>query len=554
MSSEVTRVHGEDGVDWWRHAVIYQVYPRSFADSDGDGMGDLPGIISRLPYLAELGVDALWLNPFYTSPQNDAGYDVADYDVVDPRFGTTADAERLIDTAHSLGLRVIFDIVPNHTSSEHRWFVEALRTPPGTGIWSRYHCARGRGENGEEPPNDWLSVFGGLAWTQIPDPTTGEPSGWWYLHLFDSTQPDVNWSDPQVWAEHERVMRFWFDRGVDGFRIDVAHGLVKAEGYPDSGEFAGMYGLENDVLVLPQWDQPGVHDIYRSWRAVADSYDPPRVFCGEVVVSTPEAHSMYLRPDELHTAFNFHYLRSRWDAGHLREVIDHSLDSAGRVGAPCTWVLSNHDIRRHATRLAPQHPDGTLDEIRGLARARAASLIMLALPGSAYLYQGEELGLPEIVDLPDEVREDPTFHRTNGEVIGRDGCRVPIPWTSDGDSFGFSDTGVAWLPQPELFGALSVAAQTGVSGSTLEMYRSALRLRRLLGLGEGTLSWLDSPTMTLAFQRSSSAPQPVVAVANLGEEPLTWPATELLIASAPEVAFSGGQVTLPPDSAAWVRS
>jgi alpha-glucosidase len=534
--------------DWWRHAVIYQVYPRSFADANGDGMGDLPGIIDRLPYLAALGVDALWLNPFYASPQHDAGYDVADYRRADERFGETADAERLIATAHDLGMRVIFDIVPNHTSSEHPWFVEALRTPPGSGIWSRYHCVRGRGPNGEQPPNDWLSVFGGLAWTQIPDPSTGEPSGWWYLHLFDSAQPDLNWNDPEVRDEHERVLRHWFDRGVDGFRIDVAHGLVKTEGYPDSGEHPDMYGLENEVLVLPQWDQPGVHDIYRAWRRVADSYDPPRVFCGEVVVATPESHSMYLRPDELHTAFNFHYLRSRWEAAHLREVIDHSLETAAQVGAPCTWVLSNHDIRRHATRLAPETGDDDVDAARGLARARAASLIMLALPGSAYLYQGEELGLPEVMDIPEDKREDPTFHRTNGEVVGRDGCRVPIPWRTTGASFGFSDTGASWLPQPEYFGELSVEAQAGSAGSTLEMYREALRLRRQLSPGEGTLSWLDSPEDTLAFTINN-----VTVVAAMGEQPLAWPAAELLLASSPDVVVVDGQITLPPDTAAWLR-
>lgn len=541
--------------DWWRHAVIYQVYPRSFADSDGDGMGDLPGVIDRLPYLAELGVDALWLNPFYTSPQKDAGYDVADYRQVDPRFGTTADAERLIDAAHALGLRVIFDIVPNHTSSAHPWFVEALATPPGTGIWSRYHCVRGRGEHGQDPPNDWLSVFGGLAWTQIPDPTTGEPSGWWYLHLFDTAQPDLNWNDPEVGAEHERVLRFWFDRGVDGFRIDVAHGLVKTEGYPMSGEQPGMYGLELDVLELPQWDQPGVHEVYRAWRTVADSYDPPRTFCGEVVVATPEAHAMYLRPDELHTAFNFHYLRTRWEAAHLREVIDHSLATAGSVGAPCTWVLSNHDVRRHATRFAPVDDQGTLDEERGRARARAATLVMLGLPGSAYLYQGEELGLPEVIDLPASARQDPTFLRTDGEVIGRDGCRVPIPWTTTPPSFGFSPTGTSWLPQPENFSSMSVAAQDGVEGSTLQMYRDALGIRRTLHLGEGSLQWHDSPPDTVAFTRQTTSTEAaVVVVANLGETAITWPADTLVLGSSPEVTVVDGVATLPPDTAAWLQS
>jgi alpha-glucosidase len=535
--------------DWWRHAVIYQVYPRSFADANGDGMGDLAGIMSRLPYLAELGVDAVWLNPFYASPQHDAGYDVADYRRVDDLFGSLDDAERLIDTAHALGLRIIFDIVPNHTSIEHAWFIEALATPPGTGIWSRYHCVRGGGADGQEPPNDWLSVFGGEAWTQITDPTTGTPSGWWYLHLFDSSQPDLNWNDPEVWAEHERVLRFWFDRGVDGFRIDVAHGLIKTEGYPISGEQPGMYSLEFDTPVLPQWDQPGVHEVYRAWRKIADSYDPPRTFCGEVVVSTPDSQALYLRPDELHTAFNFHYLRTRWDAAHLREVIDQSLATAGQVGAPCTWVLSNHDVRRHVTRLAPVDGDGDLDLDCGLARARAATLIMLALPGSAYLYQGEELGLPEVIDLPAHARQDPAFRRTGGEVIGRDGCRVPIPWDPQAPSFGFGSGENSWLPQPDYFAQLSVAAQTGVADSTLEMYRAALHLRRQLGaFTEADLIWLDSPEDVVAFTRDD-----IVVIANMGDDPITWPAAELLLASGPRVHFTDGEVTLGPDSAAWLR-
>ena len=537
-------------LDWWRHAVIYQVYPRSFADANGDGMGDLAGIISRLPYLAELGVDAVWLNPFYASPQHDAGYDVADYRRVDDRFGTLADAEQLIESAHALGLRVIFDIVPNHTSREHAWFVEALATPPGTGIWSRYHCVRGRGPDGQEPPNDWLSVFGGEAWTQITDPATGADSGWWYLHLFDSSQPDLNWNDPEVWAEHERVLRFWFDRGVDGFRIDVAHGLIKTDGYPMSGEQPGIYSLELDTPVLPQWDQPGVHEVYRTWRAIADSYDPPRTFCGEVVVSTPQSQALYLRPDELHTAFNFHYLRTRWDAPHLREVIDQSLATAGQVGAPCTWVLSNHDVRRHVTRLAPLNADDTEDLVRGRARARAASLVMLGLPGSAYLYQGEELGLPEILDLPADARQDPTFLRTGGEVIGRDGCRVPIPWEGTAASYGFGPSESSWLPQPDFFAEVSVAAQTGVSDSTLEMYRSALRIRRERAeFTAADLTWLESPTDVVAFARDD-----VTVVANMGEEPITWPAEELLIASSPSVTFADGTVTVPPETAVWLSA
>lgn len=537
---------------WWRSAVIYQVYPRSFADADGDGMGDLPGVISRLPYLADLGVDALWLNPFYRSPQNDAGYDVADYREVDPRFGTTENAEHLIFAAHALGLRIIFDIVPNHTSSEHAWFAEALRTPPGTGIWNRYHCVRGRGANSQLPPNDWMSVFGGDGWTQIADPDSGAPSGWWYLHLFDSTQPDLNWNDAEVRIEHEDVLRFWFDRGVDGFRIDVAHGLVKAPNYPMSGEGPNVLGVVGEVPVRPQWDQPGVHEVYRSWRAIADSYDPPRAFCGEVWVSTPEAHALYLRPDELHTAFNFHYLRTRWDAQQLREIIDHSLAVAGRVDAPCTWVLSNHDVWRHTTRLAPVLEDGTHDLEEGVLRARAATLAMLALPGSAYLYQGEELGLPEVLDIPDVFREDPVFHRTDGEALGRDGCRVPLPWSGTEPSFGFSPGDASWLPQPSSWAALTVAAQSGIADSTLEMYRAALRLRHNeSALGDGPMQWLESPTDVVAFTRPGSPD--VVCVMNLGTTATRWPTHELLLASDPRVTHEGTEIVLPPSTAAWLR-
>ena len=536
---------------WWRTAVIYQVYPRSFADANGDGMGDLRGVINHLPYLAELGVDALWLNPFYRSPQNDAGYDVADYDTVDPIFGSTADAEELIVAAHNLNLKVIFDIVPNHTSSEHAWFQQALTTAPGTGIWDRYHCVRGSGKNGTEPPNDWRSVFGGPAWTQIVNDADQEPTGWGYLHLFDATQPDVNWNSPAVRAEHERVLTYWFDRGVDGFRIDVAHGLVKTAGYPDSGEQERVLGIDDDVPVLPQWDQPGVHDVYRSWRQLADSYTPPRMFCGEALVSTPEAHAQYLREDELHTAFNFHYLRTRWDAPHLKETIDHSLVTADSVGAPCTWVLSNHDVRRHVTRLAPRDENGGYDTGVGVQRARAASLIMLALPGSAYLYQGEELGLPEVLDLPDERRQDPVFIRTGGQSLGRDGCRVPLPWTSTGDTFGFSSGHASWLPQPDYFAELSVDAQDGDPDSTLEMYRRALALRaQSSAMHSPRMRWLDSGEDVIRFTRLGT--RSIEVAANLGREDVIIPAAELLLGSSPTVTFGDSHITLPPNTAVWL--
>ncbi|MEZ5115725.1 MAG: glycoside hydrolase family 13 protein [Candidatus Nanopelagicales bacterium] len=557
---------------WWRDAVIYQIYPRSFADANGDGMGDMAGIRSRLPYLRDLGVDAIWISPFYRSPMNDAGYDVADYETVDPSLGTTEDAELLIREAHDLGIRVIFDIVPNHTSSEHPWFQEALRTPPGEGMWARYHCLPGRGEHGEEPPNDWRCTFGGIAWTQIPD-AEGNPTGWWYLHLFDHTQPDVNWENPDVRAEYERVLRHWFDRGVDGFRIDVAHGLVKAPGYPPSGETEdNIMGVMGEIPEQPQWDQPGVHEVFREWRAVADSYDPPKVFVGEVWVGSPERLARYLRPDELHTAFNFDYLKTPWWSDGMRQVIDSTTESAGLVGAPCTWVLSNHDVWRHATRLAPIDQDGVIDAERGLARARAGTLFMLALPGSAYVYQGEELGLPEVLDIPAEDRQDPVFFRTGGVALGRDGCRVPLPWSGTEPSYGFGPGPLSWLPQPPIWADLSVERQTGDPGSTLELYRTALAVRRAEpALGDGDWSWreLKHPhgRHLLAVERPArDGGGGVLAVVNVGKDVATLPAswgTEVLVASGDGVAVvtSGdaedeglAAVALAPETAVWLRA
>ncbi len=444
--------------DWWRNAVIYQVYPKSWADSDGDGFGDITGIRSRLAHLARLGVDAVWFSPWYTSPQADGGYDVADFRGIDPMFGDVADVEALVAEAHDLGIKVIVDIVPNHSSDQHVFFQEALASEPGSPAWQRYHCVRGA-DDGASPPNDWRSAFGGSAWDPILD-ASGQPSGWWYLHLFDSAQPDFNWDHPDVRADFEATLRFWFDRGIDGFRIDVATGLVKSPGYPRSGEDQGP-DLAFGEGHLPQWDQPGVHEIWREWRRVSNAYHPPRIFVGEVWVGSDEALAAYIRPDELHTAFNFDYLKCRWDARQMRAVIDRSLHTTASVGAPTTWVLENHDVPRVRTKYAveaagagmPQSntapvPRVAADDARGLARARAGLVFMLGLPGSAYLYQGQELGLEEVLDLPPAARQDPAFRRTNGAEGFRDGCRVPMPWTREGASFGFSPTGQSWLPMP----------------------------------------------------------------------------------------------------------
>ncbi|GAA2657615.1 glycoside hydrolase family 13 protein [Paractinoplanes durhamensis] len=504
---------------WWRHAVIYQVYVWSFADADGDGIGDLPGVRSRLPYLRDLGVDAIWLNPFYPSPQADNGYDVADYRDVDPRFGTLADLDALFADAHALGLRVIIDLVPNHTSHLHPWFLADRR--------DRYLFRDGRGD---EPPNNWRSAFGGPAWTRVAD-------GQWYLHLFAAEQPDLDWTNPAVRAEFEDILRFWFDRGADGFRIDVAHGLAKDPQMPDLTE--GHVDVGYAAVGHPYFDLDEVHDVYRDWRRISDSYAGDRVFVGEIWVQSAERLALYLRPDELHTAFNFSFLTAPWDAKALRAAIDNTLRSLASVGAPPTWVLSNHDVVRHVTR----YGGGAI----GLRRARAAVLLMLALPGSAYVYQGEELGLPEVTDLPDDVRRDPTFLRTGGRELGRDGCRVPLPWSGSSPSYGFGPGPAAWLPQPESWAAHTAERQDGDPASMLNLYRAALRHRLPCfgSFGDGSLTWLPSAPDVLAFRRGPGA----VCVVNVGDDPAPLPSLggTLVLASDPSVTAE----TIGGASAAW---
>jgi alpha-glucosidase len=533
---------------WWRDAVIYQVYPRSFADADGDGMGDLPGLTSRLDHLVELGVDALWLSPFYRSPQVDAGYDVADYRDVDPRFGTLADFDALVAAAQPRGLRIIVDLVPNHTSVAHEWFQEALAAGPGSAARDRYHFRKGLGAEGEEPPNKWQSVFGGPAWTRVDD------GGEWYLHMFDASQPDLNWDLPEVRAEFEDVLRFWLDRGVAGFRVDVAHGLVKESGLPDWDvpQVVITTAGPPDRRTAPMWDQDGVHDIYRSWRRLLDSYGDDRIMVGEAWVSPPERLARYIRPDEMHQAFNFAYLMAGWTAAAQRDAIEGSLAGAGSVGAVTTWVLSNHDVVRHASRLgyATSHAaqggigidDPQPDRALGLRRARAATLLMLALPGSAYLYQGEELGLPEDTTLPDEARQDPTWRRSGHTVRGRDGCRVPIPWEADAPSYGFGPSADSWLPQPPVWASYALDRQRGTPGSTFELYRAALQLRRQHRLGLGSVDWL--PGDVLAFVNGD-----LTVITNFGPAPAPLPPGEVLLASG-DLAADG---TLPPDTTAWLR-
>ncbi|HEY0636659.1 MAG TPA: glycoside hydrolase family 13 protein [Pseudonocardiaceae bacterium] len=545
---------------WWRDAVIYQVYIRSFADGDGDGLGDIAGLRARLDHIAGLGVDAVWINPWYPSPMADAGYDVSDYRDIDPRFGTLAAAEQFIREAHDRGLRVLLDIVPNHTSSEHPWFRAALAAPPGSPERDRYLFREGRGAAGELPPNDWASVFGGPAWTRVAD-------GQWYLHLFDPAQPDLDWEHPQVRAEFVETLRFWFDRGVDGFRIDVAHSLIKQPGLPDVGgrKYPPDLVEVDGTLVRPaweahpHWDRDEVHEVYREWRALADSYDPPRVFVAEAWVHEPERLSLYLRPDELHTAFNFGYLVTPWQASAMRKAIEETLVEHTAVGAAPTWVLSNHDVARHVSRYArlEQVPgvfqlSGLLgrpyDLALGTRRARAAVLLTMALPGSAYVYQGEELGLPEVEDLPKSALQDPTWERSGHRDRGRDGCRVPLPWAGSEPPYAFGPGDTTWLPQPADWGPLTADAQDGDPSSMLELYRAALRLRRSHpALGDGTLAFRgDLGDDVVAFDRSPG----FTCVVNLGASPVALPAgAEVLLASGP---LTGSE--LPADTAAWLST
>jgi alpha-glucosidase len=603
---------------WWADAVVYQIYPRSFADANGDGMGDLRGVTARLEYLRELGVNAVWLSPFYKSPQADAGYDVADYREIDPLFGTLADFDEMLQKAHRLGLKVIVDLVPNHTSDEHAWFQEALASPPGSAARERYIFRPGKDAvpgfgDGSLPPNNWKSIFGGPAWTRVRE-ADGKP-GEWYLHLFDTKQPDLNWENPEVWEEMRSVLRFWLDRGVDGFRVDVAHGMVKEAGLPDwEGAAAMVEGAvdapgahteaqephtahphpsdgtadEHEVLSplyppAPFFDQDGVHEIYRDWNRVLGEYDGDRMLVAEAWVEPAERLARYIRKDEMQQAFNFDFLLAGWNAPRTAAAIEASLDAAGSVDAPSTWVLSNHDTVRHTSRFGLPDPttfpkgiaaeDEQPDAELGLARARAATMVAFALPGSAYLYQGEELGLPEHTHLPAEARQDPSFFRTKGVERGRDGCRVPLPWKSDEPGYGFAeayrpggqeaDGGAAgsgpaapWLPQPESFGKLAADRQAGVEGSTLETYRAALAFRAEHRLGSGSFCWADvhSPgDGLLAFHNGDA-----LVLANMGTSPVPLPeGYRVAVASTPdavaqEAGTAGNTAQLAPNSAAYL--
>ncbi len=535
----------DNTANWWRQAAVYQIYPRSFADSNADSLGDLPGVASRVDYLRDLGIDAVWLSPFYPSALADGGYDVDDYRNVDPRLGTLADFDAMTAALHAAGIKVIVDIVPNHSSNLHQWFREALASPKGSAARDRYIFRDGVGEHGELPPADWESVFGGPSWSPVGD-------GQWYLHLFAPEQPDFNWENPQVREDFLKTLRFWSDRGVDGFRIDVAHALAKNVPHADLPSKAQLDAHPWDGT-HPLWDRDEVHQIYTSWREVFNSYTPPRIAVAESW-SNAQRRPAYAR--SLGQAFNFDLLKADFTADDFRSIITVNLEQAALAGSSTTWVYSNHDVIRHATRYAlvpTGDPDAArnwlldgaaahaVDPALGLRRARAATLLQLALPGSAYLYQGEELGLPEVSQIDDEQRQDPTFFRNPGVDLGRDGCRVPLPWEPAGTSLGFGAAG-AHLPQPAEFAQLSVAAQDGVPGSTLSLYRDALALRRELQTDE-SLSWLPSAPGVLAFSR----PNGWISITNFNAPPQQLPSTPLLT-SGP---LADGK--LPAATTAWLR-
>jgi alpha-glucosidase len=527
---------------WWREAVVYQVYIRSFADANGDGIGDIAGVRAHLPYLAALGVDALWFNPWYPSPLADAGYDISDYRSIDPAFGTLWEAEQLIVDARMLGIRTIVDIVPNHISNEHPWFQEALAAAPGSPARERFWFRPGTGENGDQPPNGWQSIFGGPAWTRVAD-------GEWYLHLFAPEQPDLNWEQPEVWVEHEDILRFWFERGVAGVRIDSAALLVKDPELSEEPEEAA-------AGEHPFTDRDQLHEIYRRWRVIADGYDEPRLLVGEVWLPDAERFARYLRPDELHTAFNFDFLACPWEPGPMRASIQSALAAHAPVDAPATWVLSNHDVTRPVTRYGRADTrfafetkrEGTpTDLARGERRARAAALLAMGLPGSMYVYQGEELGLPEAENIPPERRQDPMWLRSGGVDPGRDGCRVPLPWSGSKPPYGFSpnDEAILWLDQPGDWAPLSVEAESDDPGSMLSLYRRGLSIRREAPWGaDSDLRWLDYGDEVIAFARGER----FVCIVNFGSEAVELPSgVDILVASAEPIDNA-----VPQDTTVWL--
>lgn len=532
---------------WWRDAVTYQIYIRSFADENGDGIGDIRGIISRLGYLKTLGVDAIWITPWYPSPQHDNGYDVADFMEIAPEYGTLEIAQELIEQVHLNGLRIIIDIVPNHSSNEHKWFQEAIASEPDSTERGRYLFRDGKGEHGELPPNNWDSVFGGPAWTRVME-KDGD-LGQWYCHIFAPEQPDFNWENPEVREHFIDVLRFWLDRDVDGFRVDVAHGLVKAKGLPDA-PFQEHLGLL-DSRAFPYWDQDGVHEIYREWRKLLDSYSGNRMAVSEAWVNPPSRSALYVRPDELANTFNFDFLTVKWGNETLRSSIDRSIEGMAAVGAPVTWVLSNHDVVRAVNRFEMELDSFDVERARN--RARAAAMLMLALPGAVFLYQGEELGLPEVLDIPTDRLQDPIWRMSGNKERGRDGCRVPLPWkNSSNGAFGFSANAdiapeQSWLPQPLNWGDFSAEGQENSENSMLQLYRDALEIRKSnTSLVSSHFEWMKSPTDSFVFTRSEDESFLCIVTFDVAE--LVPPDYVVILGSQ---QIESGQI--PPNSTVWLQ-
>ena len=485
------------GEPWWKSGVVHQVYPRSFQDTDGDGVGDLAGIERRLPYLADLGVDAVWISPVFPSPMADFGYDVADYCGIDPRFGTLADFDRLLASAHALGLKVLLDLVPNHTSAEHPWFRESRssRENPKRD-WYVWRDPRPDGS----PPNNWMSDFGGSSWEW------DEATGQFYLHAFLPEQPDLNWRNPAVREVMADVLRFWFDRGVDGFRIDVLWHIGKDPQFRDNPPKPGhvrRMGELFDQLQLHNTGHPDAHAWAADLRAVADAYPGDRVLIGEIYLPVAELVTWYGPPERPEVLpFNFALINADWNARTIHALIA-EYEAALPPGAWPSWVLGNHDRPRIATRV-------------GEAQARVAAVLLLTLRGTPTLYYGDELGLADTPIPPDRVR-DPAELRQPGQGVGRDPVRTPMPWTGDAPNAGFT-TGEPWLPLNADWRTRNVQAQAADPGSVLNLHRALLRLRRAHpALSLGDLELLPVRDGVLAYGRRHGGDHALAAL-NLTED------------------------------------
>jgi alpha-glucosidase len=544
--------------NWWRQAAIYQIYPRSFKDSNADGIGDIKGITSKIDYLKSLSLDAVWLSPFYPSELADGGYDVADYRNVDPRLGTLKDFDKMLKALHKADISVFVDIVPNHSSNMHPWFQEALKSEPGSPARNRYIFRDGRGKNGEIAPSDEISHFAPSAWTRTTN-ADGTP-GQWYMHLFAPEQPDFNWDNREVQLDFLKTLRFWADRGVDGFRVDVAHAMKKDfKRLHIAKKSMNAFKIAQDGTDI-LFDRNETHEIFREWRQVFNEYNPPRVAVAEAYVHA-KRRMLYARPDELGQAFNFDLLGEDFDARRFKKVISDNIRLAKSEGSSSTWVLDNHDRVRHATRyglpkktnfiewLLTDGKSAKLDRALGLARANAATMMLLALPGCTYIYQGEELGLFEVEDIPEKDLQDPMWFRNvvpqmvKGKVSGlalihtdkgRDGCRVPLPWNSTKPSFGFGQE-KSHLPQPQWFANHAVDKQDGIKGSTLSLYRDALALRKKLQTSE-ELEWIPTTNPeVIHFVR----PNGWQCIMNFNAKSYKLPAGKVVLSSAPIV---GGKI------------